>query len=270
VPEGYQVVLVDYNPIKGRSFNSIINSQTKANLKILSVTGNEVSRLATESQPFVEYHAKNIGVQFAQGSQVLVINTDTIISKSLIRACVDRPYADDSFLRADRTDVMLGRKTKLPRFVVQVRNGTFESNPISVKFPNKNFFKSSQAFQGEEKEGKFLITPKGGLPDHFLGGAHGNASGDFICAPKWAWDKIKGYSESKYQTHMGDAYIISGFFSLGMRQVIARGVFRLLHINHSKPIDYWVDWSEEDWSQFKKEFKDIQLRVKPYPTENRL
>ena len=269
IPNDYEIVLVDYNYVHDRQFVKILKHNLRGHIKIVTVGKDATHPSASSENPFIEYHAKNIGIQSASGSQILVINTDVFITTSLMRACIDRPYLNESYLRADRTDFFFGKGTLIPKWYVKVRNGIRESEPIAYKFPSKRFFLGSSAFPDESVANGFIIGPPQGIKDHFIGGAHGPAAGDFICAPKASWDRIKGYREDRYISHMGDSHLLCGFFSLGLRQIILKGPFRLIHREHPRPIDHKAGWTQQDWEDFKGEFKSIQLKKTPYPTLGR-
>ncbi len=270
IPNQYEIVLVDYNFVKDRTFKNLLSLNLQDSVKIITVERDAAHPLLSSKKPFIEYHAKNIGIQCASGSQILVINTDLTISTSLLRACIDRPSLNESFLRADRTDFLWGKGRVIPEWTIQIRNGISESVPLSAKFPSRAFFNGSPVFIGETFNKKFIISPPSGLRDHFLGGAHGNAAGDFLCAPKFAWDQIKGYREDKYISRMGDSYILCGFLGLGLKQIIAKGSFHLIHRDHPRPIDYKGDWTQQDWVDFMREFRSIQLNESSYPTSDRI
>ncbi len=269
IPNQFEIVLVDYNFVEDRSFKKLLSAKVQECVRIITVGKDETHSSVSIKNPFIEYHAKNLGIQSAFGSQILVVNTDLTISTSLLKACIDRPSLTESYLRSDRTDFLWGKRSLIPKLTLQVRNGMRESDSLSSRFPSKGFFQGSPAFPGEILAKRFVVAPPGGLRDHFLGGAHGNAAGDFLCAPKFAWDEIRGYREDKYISSMGDSYILSGFLGLGLKQVIAKGSLRLIHRDHPRPIDYRGDWTQEDWVNFMKEFKSIQLNETPYPTLNR-
>ena len=255
--------------MEDRAFKNVLGFGLQDCVKIITVGKDAAHSLLSTKKPFTEYHAKNIGIQSASGSQILVINTDLTISKSLLRACIDRPSLNESYLRADRTDFLWDKDNFFPKWTIQKRNGILESIPLTSSFPSLDFFRGSPAFPGETLIKNFIVSPSGGLKDHFLGGALGNAAGDFLCAPKFAWEKVKGYREDKYISHMGDSHILSGFLGLELNQVIAKGPFRLIHRDHLRPIDHKIDWTQEDWAKFKREFKEIQSGKSFYPTSNR-
>jgi hypothetical protein len=261
----YEIVVVDYNVVSHRKMQSYLPVDTHR-IRVIEVPHDRLKKFVTPEIPFVEFHAKNIGIRNALGQQILVVNNDVKISKSLLMACLDRPFLTDSFLRADRTDVSFLRYFKI-RIVLNSRGGDTMAEQSKHRFWEKGFFKGSHILKTEERFGNFLITPKGGIIDHFMIGAHGNAAGDFICAPKWALQKIKGYQESKYLRFMGDSFLICGFYQVGLRQVLLPGLGKLIHFEHVRPIDHRKDWSEDDWKTFVEEFNYVAVGKKDYKSE---
>ena len=261
--KSFEIIIVDYNTVPNRKIAQFISLNLYDKVKIIEVQPDQINGLVTKEIPFIEYHAKNIGVKNARGAQILVVNSDVRISKGSLRACLNRPFLNTSFLRTDRTDLSFhgGIRAKL---LIHTRGGEEGVDKTQLRLLEKNFFKGSKKLNFEDSHEHFLVSPEGGIPSHFMYGAHGNASGDFICAPSWAWNKVKGYQEKKYLSFMGDSFLICGFFNIALRQVVLPGFGRTIHIDHSRPIPYRNNWSEENWNDFKIEFRRIASGEKDY------
>ena len=259
----FEIVIVDYNAVPNRRLVQFMPSNLPCRVRIVEVQSEQLSGFVTVDIPFIEYHAKNIGIKRARGAQILVVNCDVRISKDLLRACLERPFLDNSFLRADRTDLLLQRRMRV-NLTLNTRGGEEGADKNQLHFRDKEFFKGSQKINFEVIHKSFLVSPEGGIPSHYIFGAHGNASGDFVCAPSWAWNKLKGYQENKYVRFMGDSFLICGFFHVGLRQIILPGIGKIIHIDHSRPINHRNNWTQENWEVFKKEFREIASGKKVY------
>lgn len=252
----YEILVVDYNPVPSNRFRMFSGWPKK--VRIIEVPLDSIQSINGTNKPFVEFHAKNIGIRRATGKQVLCINNDIKISVKALLACVSRPHLDKSFLRLDRLDITYPNEGLIPRLLLQVRH---EDNikPISLDLKKLSGLRARYPIilDGEREEGNFIVSPTGGTKNHVVHGLHTNASGDFLCAPSELWSIVNGYSEQRYQFFMGDALILAAFLSTGYRQLIMKGPFNALHINHSKQINHREGWSEESNTEFMKYFNQI-------------
>ena len=253
----YEIVLVDYNYIDTRKLRNFLPKNTLKWIKVIEVSRLQASKFVKTEAPFVEFHAKNIGIKNANGEQILVVNNDVKISLKLLYSCLSRPHLNTSFLRADRMDVKVTLKSRIV-IDLNVRGGESMGEKTQLTYREARLFRvGSTPLKFEDKIGKFILSPPGGISSHFIYGAHGNAAGDFICAPKWAWHKLKGYQEDRYLRFMGDSFLLCGFFQLGLIQIILPGAGRLIHLEHSRPIDHRKNWTDEDWLKFVRDFGQI-------------
>jgi hypothetical protein len=260
----YEIVLVDYNYVENRKLVSFLPKNTLKWIKVVEISPAQASAFANNTAPFVEFHAKNIGIKNAHGAQILVINSDVKVSLKLLYSCLVRPYANASFLRADRTDIKVTSKFNFS-LDLNTRGGDSMSDKTKINYrEGRSFRVGSNSLHLERRFGKYIVSPSGGIQSHFVYGAHGNAAGDFICAPKWAWHSLKGYQEDRYLKFMGDSFLLCGFFQLGLMQVILPGAGRLLHFEHSRPIDHRRDWTDDDWLKFIQDFSQIASGKKRY------
>ena len=254
--KNYEIIVVDYNCVSNSQIKIALKSFESDQLKIIEINSEQLTKFVTAQLPFIEYHAKNIGIKNAVGEQILVVNSDVRISKKLLKACLKRPFIGNSFLRADRTDISFFNTFKF-KTSLNTRGGEQNSDPTQFSPLNKKFWSGSRMLISEEKSEQFVVSPSGGVSTHYIHGAHGNAAGDFVCAPRWAWHKIKGYQENKYLTFMGDSFLICGFFQIGLRQIILPGPEKLIHIEHARPINHRKNWTQEDWQRFVVDFNLI-------------
>jgi len=263
----YEVILVDYNFVETNRIKHVIPVEMLEFVKIIEVPRSHLKDFASEQVPFIEFHAKNIGIKRAKGAQILVANSDVVISRKLLLACLHRPYLNSSYLRADRTD--LTRKSRFRMLAtLQIRNGETHDDPMQLKLKNLRFFIGSKRFTNEIRINSYIVSREGGDSNFPLFGAYGNAAGDFLCAPNWAWMEARGYQESKFRTFMGDSFLLCAFLQLGLRQVILPGLGRLVHLDHLRPIDHRTNWGELNWISFQEDFNAVVIGKNPYKTPN--
>lgn len=254
-----ELVLVDWNPSTSRRMSDFCRGRGMKGVRVIEVPRSHCARFAPQSKKvFLEYPAKNVGIRRAISDQVLVINPDVLVSKSLLTSCIERPHARDSFLRVDRTDFrygFMGSRLTLRR---HIRHGLCESDPITTRKSGPfGSLGSTLPLPGEQTRGDFIIGPSGGLTNHFLLGMHTNASGDFLCASKESWCAAGGFDESRWLIGMGDSIMVARLTGLGLRQVIRRGERELLHEEHPSDPTRGGTWSEEFWPDFRSELLNV-------------
>ena len=259
----FEILVVDYNFNPVRRIKSFLPFEESNRVRIIEVPNRSLRSWVSKDVPFIEFHAKNIGIRNAVGEQILVLNNDVRFSTPLLESCLRRPFHSDSFLRADRLDISMSKYFR-PKFILNSRGGEQASDRLQHRIWEREFFTGSKLISNEEQIHNFHVTPKGGISDHYIFGGHGNAAGDFICAPKKAWHQIKGYQERKYERFMGDSFLISGFFQIGLRQMILPGPGKLIHFDHYRPIDHRINWSADDWVNFVDEFRMVAAGEKDY------
>lgn len=260
----HEFVIVDFNVIKRNEISSLREALPE-NVKFIDVPHSSIEENLVRNSPFVEFLAKNIGIRRSQGNQILCINNDCIASRKAIISCVKRPELDNSFLRVNRLDMKRNvLRVWIPK-TLNIRHDSDTTKSISVTYLKSLFQDNDRVLEQYEKQiGDYILGSIGGAKNHSLFGLHTNASGDFICAPKWAWHKIGGYSENKYLKFMGDSYLLAGFNQIKLNQVILKGKYRLFHLNHNKTIDHRFGWTQEKWLEFLKDFREVCQGINHY------
>ena len=255
-----ECIVVDWNSPRSGDVARLLIENGVSNAKVIRANGEAVKQFVELAQrEFVEYAAKNIGLRRARGEQIACLNPDVTLSSRLFSSMLDRPYLENSFLRADRTDyspLPVGFKATFYRRseVLHVRHGADESSPISIKLPRFGVRRSgSRIMSGETRVRGLIVGPPMGIPHHFLRGMHTNAAGDFIVASRQSWLRAGGYDENRWLTVMNDAILVAKFSGLGLRQLILPGVRKLMHEQHPRDLSRGGAWDASMWPDFRDE-----------------
>lgn len=92
---------------------------------------------------------------------------------------------------------------------------------------------------------------------------HTNASGDFLLAPRRAFQRIHGMWEtSRIYLHL-DSYAVIQFFAAGYQQVILRQPHRVFHADHDRSARAGFQ-EGADWAEHERAFSEILRGERPY------
>jgi hypothetical protein len=253
------LVVVDWNSPDGRGLRAFFESNGVSGIRIIEVPNESVQRHPHHTgKHFEEYLAKNIGIRRALGDQIAVVNSDVVLSKDLLRLCVDRNFLEDSFLRADRLDVRIKNGRVQKKLRLNVRHGLLQSDKISIQPKGLlRRLQGSKRIAGELLENGVIFGEPGGVPHHFLLGMHTNAAGDFIATSRKNWFASNGFSEANWGTTMGDALMVARLTSLKLRQIIAPGPAHLFHEDHPSDPTRGGTWNESMWPNFQEELVSV-------------
>jgi hypothetical protein len=254
-----ELIVVDWNSPNGNSLSGLLIKAGVHGVRVIEVPSSLSFQYSSHpGKPFVEYLAKNIGIRRARGSQVAVVNADVLISRKLMSLCVERPFLETSFLRADRLDFEWSSNGVKIAKRLNVRHGRSSSNAIVISAKSLSFFqRGSSRLAGESRRKGVIVGEPGGVKKHFLLGMHTNAAGDFICTSMNNWVEANGFSESKWLTTMGDALMVARLASLGLRQLILPGAQALFHEDHPVGTSREGAWSEGNWPSFLSELLSV-------------
>ena len=100
-----ELILVDWNPPAERpQLSDVVVVPTP--VKFVVVPGAVHGKIeGSECMPIFEYRAKNVGIRWASGGWVLVMNPDIILSEEIIIRIATTELGADCFYRAARHDV---------------------------------------------------------------------------------------------------------------------------------------------------------------------
>jgi hypothetical protein len=257
-----EVVVVDWNMQPERPpLRDALEAPEHVSLRVIEVPPPIHERSVGDSgRQFHEYAAKNVGVVRARSERVLVVNADVLVRPDLVRFCVRAPLGDQAFVRADRYDIRpsdvpeVGSELEVGPFVANVRHGPDPWDRIVIPVDparRRTRWPRSRRLRGE-RGSSVIWGPSGGLPNHFLRGAHTNASGDFLCVSRAAWRTVSGLPEDPSIWLHGDSLIVAQLLGARLRQVIYAKPGALLHVDHPHPSDEarggggatWPAWLE--------------------------
>ena len=106
--------------------------------------------------------------------------------------------------------------------------------------------------------------PRGGLPNHFLRGAHTNPAGDLVCVSKAAWRAVGGLTEDPNIWMHGDSLFVAQLLGANLRQVIYAKPGALLHEDHPRATDEERGGGAATWPAWLQRIQDvIDGRVTP-------
>ena len=215
---------------------------------------------------FHEYAAKNVGVVRARSERVLVTNADVLIRSDLLRFCLRAPLGDHAFVRADRYDFhemsspeSRGRSAEGAVFLAHTRHGVdpgdLHSTPVAPGTSARSWPRSRR-IRGE-RGSSVIWGPRGGLPNHFIRGAHTNAAGDFLCVSKASWLGVGGCTEDPNIWLHTDGLMVAQLLGANLRQVIYSKPGALLHENHPRAPDEARRGGAATWPAFLTTIQDI-------------
>ena len=179
--------------------------------------------------------------------------------------CARAPLGDHAFVRADRYDFRAQDVAGAPSqwteprpFVAMVRHGASPLDhivvPVHAAAPQTRWPRSRR-LRGELGS-SVIWGPRGGLPSHFLRGAHTHQNGDLVCVSKAAWRAVGGLTEDPNIWLHGDSLFVAQLLGAKLRQVIYAKPGALLHEDHPRATDeekgegvatwpVWLQWIQE-------------------------
>jgi hypothetical protein len=172
-----EVIVVEWNPLSNRArLKDAIRWPNNIDCRIIVVPPEIHNSLPStkwdaencKTIPFYEFIAKNVGMRRADSEFVLCTNIDILLNKSLMKFLVSKTLSHNRFYRIDRDDVTKNINVSW-NFKKQLR---FCEENLDPKMKEKN-----------------KICRKRYV--------HTKASGDFLLAPQWAFEKSRGYPEMK-------------------------------------------------------------------------
>jgi len=270
-----EVVVVDWNVAPDRPpLRDALVAPGHVSLRVVEVPPEIHEREVGDSgRQFHEYAAKNVGVVRARSGRVLVVNADVLVRSDLVRFCVRAPLGDHAFVRADRYDVraedVLGAGSgsgELTPFVAYVRHGPSPLDaivaPVDPGLPRSRWPRSRR-LRGELGS-SVIWGPRGGLPHHFLRGAHTHQAGDLVCVSKAAWRAAGGFTEDPSVWLHGDALFVAQLLGAKLRQVIYAKPGALLHEDHPRATDEERGGGEATWPAWLQRIQDVIDGRLPY------
>jgi len=269
MPRGsVEVVVVDWNVVPDRPpLRDALVVPERVSLRVVEVPAELHRRAVGDSgRHFHEYAAKNAGVVRARSGRVLFVTPDVLVRPDLVRFCVRAPLGDRAFVRADRYDFRAPDALDGPSvwpeprpFVANVRHGASPSGgivfPVDPASPRSRWPRSRR-LRGELGS-SVIWGPRGGLPNHFLRGAHTHQCGDFICVSKAAWRAVGGFTEDPNIWLHCDSLFLAQLLGANLRQVIYAKPGALLHEDHPRATDEERGGGEATWPAWLQRIQDI-------------
>tara|TARA_X000001036_G_scaffold440079_1_gene494247 strand:+ start:13854 stop:14822 length:969 start_codon:yes stop_codon:yes gene_type:complete len=84
----FEYILIDWSPLEGKYLHKnplLKDILVHPNIKNIIVEGSAVEKMNLNKNGFNEYFAKNVGIRNAIGEYILVINSDGLLSKKLVK-----------------------------------------------------------------------------------------------------------------------------------------------------------------------------------------
>ncbi len=107
----YELIVVDWSPIKEKYLHNNIHLKelfNHPNLKSIIVEPSAIEKVGLNVKGFNEYFAKNVGIRNSLGKYILVINSDGLLSKNLVKE-INTVISDDEknfyFRQHSRIDI---------------------------------------------------------------------------------------------------------------------------------------------------------------------
>ena len=263
-----EVVVVDWNAVPDEpQLRDALRPPKGISLRVIEVPPESHQQVVQDlGRRFDEYAAKNVGVVRARSKRVLVTNADVLIRSDLLRFCLHAPLGDRAFVRADRYDFRVANSPALKArseqagvFVVHKRHGILPGDPSSISVEpgvSARSWPRSRRTRGELGS-SVIWGPRGGLPQHFIRGAHTNASGDFICVSKASWRRVGGCIEDPSIWLHTDSLMVAQLLGANLRQVIYSKPGALLHEDHARAPDEARGGGGANWPAFLEAIQGI-------------
>lgn len=285
----FEFVVCDYNsPNRDSVLNLPLPWDSLSPLKGIIVREEHHARKSGgNGRPILDYLGRNVAVRHASSEFVLIVNQDIFISDSIAKFIFEERLNPKYFYRADRWDFPFNgmpsgkpetlenyaRKTaaslhrrhdrkRLP-IDVQVTPGEKEKI-VSLPLVEEVVDHKYHLFQGRlpSWRNKILQRINGRVDFEFLG-LHTNAGGDFILAPKKAWEKIHGaFETTDFYMHL-DSYLLAQLYGAGFCQAIFAYPHQVFHADHDRSAR--LSFQEKvPYEIHRKRMCDIALGVSTY------
>lgn len=263
-----EMVVVDWSVVPDEPpLRDTLRPPEGISLRVIEVPPEARQQVVQDSgRRFPEYAAKNVGVVRARSERVLVTNADVRIRSDLLRFCIRAPLGDHAFVRADRYDfqaastpALNGLSEKERVFVAHTRHGADPRDPPSLPVQpgaSARSWPRSRRIAGELGS-SVVWGPRGGLPEHFIRGAHTNGAGDLLCVSKASWRSVGGGVEDPSIDMHADALLVAQLLGTKLRQVIYAKPGALLHEDHPRKADEERGGGGASWPAWLERILDI-------------
>jgi len=272
-----ELVIVDYNPPQERiSLRSELvikdNKYLKVRFVTLPKTRHDMFKNSKKIKLF-EYTAKNIGIRRASGDFIISTNQDIVFSEDFIKFILAAGLNKNAFYRTDRVDINLNpdllglpagkllERCKRDAYLRKTMNGDkFISylNASALRAYVKNSIYVSYNFLYGLLNPQFKQRKLNSHPYHTF------AAGDFLMMHKSAWNKVRGFDETKLGNDYLDGYILFVAGCLGLKQEII--AYDMYHIDHLRSK---AGRPSVSYSQFVYDSNRMLKSTKPYKKNHR-
>jgi hypothetical protein len=285
----FEFVICDYNSPKGHTILDLdVDWHCLKPLQVVIVSeALHLKKSGGKGRVILDYLGRNIAIRHAQASFVAILNQDIFISDSIAKFIYDKKLSSVYFYRSDRWDFtfdgnLLGKPENVENYaqktavslhrrhdlkrppidlkVVQGKEGELASIPLS----GEKIDKANNIFYGKPPSWKNRIAQRiNGQVDFEFLGLHTNASGDFIVAPKKAWEKIHGaFETTEFYMHL-DSYLLAQMYGAGFCQAIFGYPHQVFHADHDRSAR--LSFKEKiPYEVHRKRMCDIALGVSTY------
>lgn len=266
-PDLFEFIICDWNPPPDKeSLKNAFPWNLLKRVSHITISPETHKRLCPDgSRPILDFTARNVCIRKATAPYILVMNQDIFLSSSIIEFLAEKKLSDRYFYRADRCDFndddpefsdwgsfdsyaknrALVRHTRplcyTTNMSVPLGKGDFDrvytrKTPLEYRTGNI-LYSDYYSYCRPLYNGIYKIyqsvkrAPETYFEKFFL---HTNASGDFLIAPKKAFDDVHGFIESyRFYLHI-DSYMCLQLFAAGYKQAILAYPHTAFHSDHSR------------------------------------
>mmetsp|Transcript_28583 Transcript_28583/g.47998 ORF Transcript_28583/g.47998 Transcript_28583/m.47998 type:complete len:432 (+) Transcript_28583:822-2117(+) len=184
-----------------------------------------------KQHPYLEYHAKNVGMRRAKYDWILVTNPDNLFPETTIEFMASGLTTPENFYRARLVQLNM-TEAGLDEIPSDDLANVMKSWTLPAKQSHFYCFWNYDAFlplcQVENMRNPEYRFDASKAP---VRRPFGGASGDFILAHRHAWQATKGFIESGSNDHV-DALQVCRMIHHGYTQVVLQGECHVLHQSH--------------------------------------
>lgn len=285
----FEFICCDYNSPDSKSVLSLrLPWNLLSPFKVLIVDKEKHDRFTQgRGRPILDYLGRNVAVRHASSDFVCILNQDIFLSDSIARFIFEEKLNPKYFYRADRWDfpfdgipqskpeevenyarktaATLHRRHDRKRLPIDAQVTPGEEDKIaSLPLVGEVFDDNNHLFYGKlpSWKNKILQRINGKVDFEFLG-LHTNAGGDFILAPKKAWEKIHGaFETTDFYMHL-DSYLLAQLYGAGFCQAIFAYPHQVFHADHDRSAR--LSFQERvPYEVHRKRMCDIALGVSTY------
>ncbi len=236
-----EIVLVEWNPPQGRPhFSEALSwpvDKNQCNIRIIEVPPEIHKRFRySDSLPFFQMIAKNVGIRRAHGNFILATNNDILFSDELIRFLASDSLKREQMYRVDRYDVPTNVPIGVP---LRELLDYCKDNVIRIhrkdEIYNANTGRHQKFYEWAllYYKAPWLYNKIQNLLPHMGERLHTNACGDFTLMAREHWFAVRGYPEFEmYSMHL-DSLLCHAAYYAGAREQILNDPMRIYHIEHS-------------------------------------